>query len=149
MKSLKQLVDNYGGFMTDEQIILKYYVDNNLEAQAVEMMTKISKAKIEKLNRRLDYAQTWANVFCLNIENAQKSFGKNAGKMISLQIWYVTNIEPNGTSNEESLERADGIKEIFNIVPRIDYPKNAFFYRPCLEWLHSQGIYFKNEVKND
>lgn len=50
---------------------------------------------------------------------------------------------------EKTLGRANGIKEIFNIVPTIDYPKNAFFYRPCLEWLHSKGIYFKNEVKEN
>ena len=147
--TLKELVDNYGGFLNDEEIIVKYFVENNLEDKGIEILTRLSRAKINKLSWQLEYARNWCGMFTLNTENSRIAFGENAEKMVALQQWYILNVEPSADNKvfDGALERSNGIMDILALVHTIDLPKNAFFFRPCLDWLHSKGIYFKNEVK--
>lgn len=150
MKSLKQLVNNYGGFLTDEKIILKYFVDNELESEAIDIIKEVSKAKIQKLENQLEYSRSWANSIIANVENMKQYFGEHTTKLCQLQVWYVTNCESDGSVKKSQLDRTTYIKGIMEEIKDIKLPNSAyFFFRPCLEWLHSQGIYFKNEVKND
>lgn len=147
MKSLKELIETYGGFLNDEEIIVKYFVENELEDRGIELLTRLSRAKIKKLSWQLGYARNWCGMFALNTENLRISFGVHAEKMLALQQWYMLNIEPFSDNKicDGALERSAGIREILMLVQDIDLPKNAFFFRPCLEWLHKNGIYFRNE----
>ena len=149
MKSLKELIEIYGGFLNDEGIIVKYFVENNLEDRGIEVLTRLSRAKINKLSWQLEYARNWCGMFPLNTENSRISFGVHAEKMIALQQWYMLNVEPFSDNKvcDGVLERSEGIREILALVQNIDLPKNAFFFRPCLDWLHKIGIYFRNEVR--
>ena len=149
MKSLKELLESHGSFLNDDEIIVKYFVENNLEDKGLEILTRLSRAKINKLSWQLEYARNWCGMFALNTENSRVSFGEHAEKMVALQQWYMLNVEPYADNKvcDGALERSEGIMEILALVHTIDLPKNAFFFRPCLDWLHSKGIYFKNEVK--
>ena len=152
---LKELVENYNGFLSDEEIIVRYFVDNDMEDQALDLITKISKAKLQKISWRLGYAVCWGSIITMNLDYSQKSFGENTADMLTLQLWFIHHAEPKPTGfdrveptiNDKDLEFADGIQKILKKIPTIQVPKGGMFFRPCLDWLHSKGIYFKNEVK--
>lgn len=155
MKSLKELVENYNGFLADQEIIVRYFVDNDMEDQALELITKISKAKLQKISWRLGYAVSWGSIITMNLDYSQKSFGENTADMLTLQLWFIHHAEPKPTGfdrveptiNDKDLEFADGIQKILEKIPTIQFPKGGMFFKPCLDWLHNKGIYFKNEVK--
>lgn len=154
MKSLKELVDNYGGWLNDEQIILKYYVDNEMEDKAIEMLVMISQEKIKKVTRTLGFIHEWSPIITMNFDNIVTLFGKeNAFWVMQIQLWFINHMEEwsdelnTYVPSEKSVGDGVLIRGLMAKIQEIELPKNAFFFKTCLDWLHSKGIYFKNEVK--
>ena len=53
-KSLRELLQQYEGFMSDLQIIEEYLVQNDLEDEAVQMISRLLQRKNEKSQKEID-----------------------------------------------------------------------------------------------
>ena len=62
MATLEQLVQKQKLFdMTDIQVIKMFFSINDLEEEGVELITELSKAKIEKLKHRKQMVEDWTS----------------------------------------------------------------------------------------
>ena len=61
MKSLKEYIDiqNLSG-LHDIEIIVAYFIDNDMEEQAMEVCHSLAKAKIEKIKNSMFTIKSWA-----------------------------------------------------------------------------------------
>lgn len=59
MSKLRQLVLEDAVGLSDFELIKKYFVDNGLELEGIELLSDLAAAKAEKVQRQLDYARTW------------------------------------------------------------------------------------------
>ena len=61
MKTLKEYIDiqRFTG-MSDIEIITSYFIDNDIEEEAMELSHNLAKAKIEKMKHRQGIIKTWA-----------------------------------------------------------------------------------------
>lgn len=83
MKTLKELLYLYGGQLSDLEIIQKYFIDNGLEAEGIELMRNIATEKMRKQDMELSvikgnlkmympahYNKEWSEKLQTVIENA-------------------------------------------------------------------------------
>ena len=135
MKSLRALLAQYEGFMSDDKIIEEYFVQNDLEDEAVQMISRLLQRKNEKLQKAIDYARTWApslpdaSAFCKDKETA----------------WLLNKIQMFAALGL-SLDTATELKaKAQEIIPTIEVPK--MFFLPVIGYLRQYGIYFKDNSK--
>lgn len=65
--TLQQLIDLYKPFgMSDNDIIKKYFIDNNLESEAINLLAELSEAKINKLQTKITLQSEWRS-YCETI----------------------------------------------------------------------------------
>ena len=59
-KSLKELlvIQDFGE-VDDIEIIEKWFVANDMEQEGIELISRLSKIKAEKVQRQLDFARSW------------------------------------------------------------------------------------------
>ena len=59
MIKLRELLEKHEGIYTDKQIIFQWFIQNNKENEGLEMITALSQARVNKVEKELDYIKTW------------------------------------------------------------------------------------------
>ena len=137
MKTLKEYIamQSYTD-MSDQEVILAYFVDNNMEEEAMELTHKLAKAKIGKMRRRLDVIETWA--YIIPSEYLYQTYSIETASMLHrLELDYIVNREVTGRRLEWAKENCPSIVE-----PEV-------YFVPCIDWLAKHGVRFKDDKEND
>ena len=132
MKQLKEYIDlqKFTG-MSDMEIITQYFIDNDIEEEAMEISHNLAKAKIEKMRHRQDIVKTWA--YTIPSEYLYKKYSLEvASRLHRIELDYIVNGEVTNGRLEWAKENLPNIKE-----PEV-------YFQPCIEWLEEQGIKFKS-----
>lgn len=141
--SLKEMVEMYSYYMSDIDIIRHYFADNEIEDEAIKMISDLSSNAIKRKREGLRMVSSHALMISSNFGYIQKCYGENAQDMLDIMMWYITTV----MVSEEEPEIPESITNIMEKIPCINMPNGAMFFQPCLEWLHNKGVYFKNERK--
>ena len=133
MVTLEQLVEEQKWKeMSDIQIIKTFFDLNNMEEEGIEMITELSKNKVEKLKRKHNVAETW--VCMLPSKYLYEHYDLDtADKLHNLELNYLVN---GGELSGGFLEWA---KEN---VPNIVRPQA--YFNPLVDWLKEKGVEFKS-----
>lgn len=133
MKTLKDYID-YQPFtgMSDIEIITSYFIDNDIEEEAMELSHHLAKAKIEKMRHRQDIIKTWT--YTIPSEYLYQKYAPKVATMLHrIELDYIVNGEVTG-------QRLEWAKENFPIMKMPDV-----YFMPCVDWLEEQGVKFKGE----
>ena len=123
---------------SDLEIIYLWFVDNDLEADGIELLAGLSKSKIEKLDAVLNNARVWIP----NNPNPTDKDGNRYPELIERNLiriiqYFQLQMDLPDTILEWAKEK----------IPTIYEP--SIFFRPAQDWLEAKyGIKFKG-VKND
>lgn len=134
MATLEQLVQKQKLFdMTDIQVIKMFFSINDLEEEGVELITELSKAKIEKLKHRKQIVEDWTSYLPSKYlyENYDLDIADN---LHILELDYLSH------GGELSNSRLEWAREN---LPNIEKPQ--CYFNPLIEWLDDKGIRFKGE----
>lgn len=134
MVTLEQLVEEQKwNEMSDIQVIKTFFDLNNMEEEGIEMITELSKNKVEKLKRKHNVAETW--VCMLPSKYLYENYDLDiADKLHNLELNYLVN---GGELSGGFLEWA---KEN---VPNIVRPQA--YFNPLVDWLKDRGVEFKTK----
>lgn len=131
MKQLKEYIE-FQKFtdISDMEIITQYFIDNDMEEEAMELSHNLAKAKIEKMKHRQHIIKEWA--YYLPSEYLYEKYSLDiATKLHRIELDYIVN-------GEVTDARLKWAKEN---IPNIKLPE--VYFNPCVEWLAEQGIKFK------
>ena len=133
MVTLEQLVKEQKLFdMTDIQVIKMFFSLNDLEEEGVELITELSKVKIEKLKRRKQMVEDWTSY--LPSKYLYESYDLDtADKLHTLELDFLSH------DCELSEIRLDWAREN---VPNIVKPRA--YFNPLIDYLDKIGIKFKD-----
>ena len=133
MVTLEQLVKEQKLFdMTDIQVIKMFFDLNDLEEEGVELITELSKAKIEKLKRRKQMVEDWISY--LPSKYLYENYDlETADKLHALELDYISH------GCELSELRLEWAREN---VPNITRPQA--YFNPLIDYLEEKGIRFKD-----
>lgn len=132
MKRLKEYTDwqKVTG-MSDMEVITQYFIDNDMEEEAMELSHNLAKAKIEKMKHRQRIVKEWT--YHIPSEYLYKKYSLDiATSLHRIELDYIVNGEVTGARLEWAKEN----------IPNITLPEVYFF--PCVDWLAKQGIKFKD-----
>ena len=133
MVTLEQLVkEQKWNNMTDIQVIKTFFDLNNMEEEGIEMITELSKTKVEKLKHKHNVVETWA---CMLPSKYLYEYYDldTADKLHNLELNYLVN---GGELSGGFLEWAR------ENVPNIVRPQAYFI--PLIDYLEENGIRFKD-----
>ena len=132
MKQLRDYIEIQKFFgMSDMEVITQYFIDNDMEEEAMELSHNLAKSKIEKMKHRLDIIENWA--YAIPSEYLYKKYSVEvATRLHRIELDYIVNGEVTGNRLEWAREN----------IPNIKLPEVYFF--PCVDWLAEQGIKFKD-----
>lgn len=131
MKRLREYTDNqnFTG-MNDMEIITSYFIDNDMEEEAMEITHKLAKSKIEKMNQRKRIIREWA--YHIPSEYLYENYSVDIASMLHrIELDYIVN-------GEVTKDRLKWAKEN---IPNIKIPN--IYFMPCVDWLEKNGIKFK------
>lgn len=134
MIKLRELLDKYEGFYSDKEIIVEYFVQNNMEYEGMNLLISLAKNKTQKVQNELDYIKSWipAKIDMTKV-HGYKEVGEILNQIITCQICGFE--LPN-----DLLEWA---KEN---IPNMKLPQLMF--RDTIKWLKEKyGIEFKDSRK--
>lgn len=133
MKTLKDYIELQElTNMSDIEIITSYFIDNDIEEEAMELSHNLAKAKIEKMRCRQDIIKTWA--YTIPSEYLYQKYSERIATMLHrIELDYIVNGEVTG-------QRLEWAKENF---PNMKMPE--VYFMPCVDWLEEHGIKFKGE----
>lgn len=137
MKTLKDYIDlqQLTG-MSDIEIITSYFIDNDIEEEAMELSHNLAKTKIEKMRHRQDIIKTWA--YTIPSEYLYQKYTPKVATMLHrIELDYIVNGEITG--NRLEWARAN--------LPTITMPD--VYFMPCVDWLNEHGIKFKENEDAD
>lgn len=134
MVTLAQLVeDQKWNGMSDTQVIIAFFDKNDVEEEGIQLITELSKIKVEKLKRKERMVKEWTS--CLPSKYLYENYSLDiADKLHTLELDYLSN------GGELSKSRLEWAKEN---LPNIELPK--CYFNPLIEWLDNKGIRFKDE----
>ena len=134
MITLEQLVkeQKWNG-MSDIQVIKTFFDMNNMEEEGMDLITELSKTKVEKLKRKERMVKEWTSYLLSKYlyENYDLDI---ADKLHNLELDYLSN------GGELSKGRLEWAKENLH---NIELPK--CYFNPLIEWLDDKGVRFKDE----
>lgn len=132
MITLKELVQEQAwNNATDLQIIKAYFELNDLEADGIDIISKLTKSKINKIKNKYAVAETW--VCMLPSKYLYETYSLDiANRLHGLELDYLMN------GCELSDKQLKWAKEN---VPNIKMPK--YYFHPLIVWLEEKGIKFK------
>jgi hypothetical protein len=135
MRTLKDYVDmqKLTG-ASDMDVIIEYFVDNDMEEKMMEVSHRLAKAKIEKMSARRDIVKEWTYVIPSDYLY-EKYPVKTATMLHRIELDYIVNGEVTGGRFTWAKENC----------PYIEEPK--IYFQPCARWLRDHGIEFKAEEK--
>ena len=133
MVTLEQLVQKQKLFdMTDIQVIKMFFSINDLEEEGVELITELSKAKIEKLKHRKQMVEDWTSY--LPSKYLYENYDlETADKLHALELDFISH------GCELSELRLKWAREN---VPNIVIPRA--YFNPLIDYLEEKGIRFKD-----
>ena len=133
MTTLEQLVQKQKLFdMTDIQVIKMFFSINDLEEEGVELITELSKAKIEKLKHRKQMVEDWTSY--LPSKYLYENYDlEMADKLHALELDFLSH------GCELSELRLEWAREN---VPNIIRPQA--YFNPLIDYLEEKGIRFKD-----
>ena len=133
MVTLEQLVQKQKLFdMTDIQVIKMFFSINDLEEEGVELITELSKAKIEKLKHRKQMVEDWTSY--LPSKYLYENYDlEMADKLHALELDFISH------GCELSELRLKWAREN---VPNIVIPRA--YFNPLIDYLEEKGIRFKD-----
>ena len=134
MVTLEQLVkEQKWNDMTDIQIIKTFFDKNNMEEEGMDLITELSKIKVEKLKHKERMVKEWTSY--LPSKYLYENYDLDiADRLHALELDYLSN------GGELSKSRLEWAKEN---LPNIELPK--CYFNPLIEWLDNKGIRFKDE----
>ena len=136
MKLIKY-VETYSGMLDDMQIIKRFFIENDLESEAVAMLSDISESKILKLRDELYFLRGNIEMFSMN--TYAKFYPRELADVLeraTLRIFLGEDI-----SKDEAI-----MGELRKAVPK--HKINGLLRAELHEILIKNGIYFKGE-KNE
>lgn len=134
MITLEQLVkeQKWNG-MSDIQVIKTFFDMNNMEEEGIDLITELSKTKVDKLKRKERMVKEWTSY--LPSKYLYENYDLDiADKLHTLELDYLSN------GGELSKGRLEWAREN---LPNIELPK--CYFNPLIEWLDDKGIRFKDE----
>ena len=134
MITLEQLVkeQKWNG-MSDIQVIKTFFDMNNMEEEGMDLITELSKTKVEKLKRKERMVKEWTSY--LPSKYLYENYDLDiADKLHNLELDYLSN------GGELSKGRLEWAKENLH---NIELPK--CYFNPLIEWLDDKGVRFKDE----
>ena len=132
MISLKEYVD-WQKFtdMNDMEIITQYFIDNDMEEEAMELSHNLAKAKINKMRHRQDIIKTWS--YTIPSEYLYEKYPIDIATMLHrIELDYIVNGAVTNKRLEWARENLPNIKE-----PDV-------YFQPCINWLAERCIKFKD-----
>lgn len=138
MITLKELVDlQKFNHADDIALIRTWFCENDKESEGIELITELSKSKIEKMDRQLTYIKTWLP----NVPSVWSSNNKLSGDDVD-RLNRIIRYHIIGSDLPQSL--LDWAKEN---IPNMNIPDIIFI--PMVEWLkHRYQIEFRNYPVN-
>lgn len=132
MVTLKQLVDEQKwNDMTDIQIIKTFFDLNDMEEDGIDLVSELSKTKIEKLKRKERIIKDWVSY--LPSKYLYETYDLDiADALHNLELDYLSN------GCELSKNRLEWAREN---IPNIVRPE--VYFNPLVKWLDDKGIRFK------
>ena len=134
MITLEQLVkeQKWNG-MSDIQVIQTFFDKNNMEEEGVNLITELSKTKIEKLKRNERIVKEWTSD--LPSKYLYENYNLEIADWLhTLELDYLSH------GGELSKSRLEWAKEN---IPNIERPQ--VYFNPLLEYLEINGVLFKGE----
>ena len=87
MITLRELLDKYEGFYSDKEIIVEYFVQNNMEYEGMNLLISLAKNKTQKVQNELDYIKSWIPVkIDMTKVHGYKEVGEKLNQIITCQI---------------------------------------------------------------
>ena len=132
MITLKELVQEQSwNDATDLQIIKAYFELNDLEADGIDIISELTKSKINKIKNRYAVAETW--VCMLPSKYLYETYSiDTADRLHRLELDYLMN---GCKLSDKQLKWAK------KNVPNIKMPE--CYFQPLIAWLEEKGIEFK------
>lgn len=132
MITLRELVQNQvWNDATDIQVIKAYFELNDLESDGIDIISELTKAKINKIRHRYSMAETW--VCMLPSKYLYENYEIDiADRLHRLELDYLMN---GGELSDKQLKWA---KEN---IPNIEMPE--CYFQPLIAWLEEREIRFK------
>lgn len=133
MVTLEQLVNEQKFTeMSDIQIIKEFFSLNDMEEEGMDLVTELSKAKINKLKHKERIVEEWTSY--LPSKYLYENYDLDTADWLhTLELDYLSH----GCELSES--RLKWAKEH---IPNIKMPK--VYFKPLIEWLENNGIRFMN-----
>ena len=137
MKTLKELVEIQKFTNEDDlAIITRYFVENNIEEDGMELSNRLAKAKIEKMRLRKNIIDEWT--YTIPSDYLYEKYPvKTATMLHRIELDYIVNGEVTGSRLEWAKDN----------IPNMDTP--FYYFQPCIEWMTKHGIEFKDSDKWD
>ena len=132
MTTLKELVDEQrlNGF-SDVEVIKQFFTLNDVEEDAIDLISELSKLKVRKLKRKNYMAEEWITI--LPSKYLYEKYDLDvADRLHMMELDFLMN------GGELSKKKLKWAKEN---VPNIKEP-NPYF-RPLINYLEEKGIKFK------
>jgi len=87
MIKLRELLDKYEGVYNDKEIIVEYFVQNNMEYEGMNLLISLARNKAQKVQDELDYIKSWIPVkIDMTKVYSCKEVGENLNQIITCQI---------------------------------------------------------------
>lgn len=133
MIALKQLLDTQPfTSANDIEIIEAFFTLNDMEEEGMDLIHKLTKSKIEKLNHKQHMVKDWVSQ--LPSKYLYQNYDlKTADALHKLELDYLSN------GGELSNARLEWAREN---VPNIKKPE--VYFLPLVNWLEERGIKFQD-----
>lgn len=139
MKTLRELVQMQQFTQeSDEEIIVKWFLENEKTVEGIDIISKLTKKKIE--NDEHKYGVLIGNLAMYNgTSNLIRGYGEEIGlKLDSIIRLYILGYD----IKEQYPAHYTWLRDT---IPTLKEPK--IFWREFYDWLHDNGIYFMEEQK--
>lgn len=139
MITLKELVEmqKYNQ-KTDTEIIIDYYVQNDLESEGINLMNILAKAKCDKLSDELNKVKGDLLMYA-GSSILYKKFGNEVGG----QLDHIIHLFIAGFDIENDYPKH--FEWLCETIPTLKCP--TIFWRDFYDWLKSKQIYFSEDKK--
>ena len=136
---LKTYVDIYGSSEDDKTIIYKYIVDNDLESEYIDLITKLSSSKISKLENQKNITNVMLDTIIGTMKYLLRTYPRDIALfLVELNLYYAK-------TYDFSYELIQKAKEI---IPTINRPK-MYFNDIVVHLNVKYGIKFKDHIEGN
>lgn len=134
MITLNQLVqEQKASGLSDIDIIRIFFESNDMEVEAIEMISEIAQTKVEKQKREIYMMKEWTAY--LPSKYLYENYDLDTADMLhTLELDFLMNNRKLSTSR---------LKWAQENIPNIKKPQ--VYFVPLIEWLKDNAIQFKNE----